>query len=259
MAGRYVALGSSMAAGPGIMPRAQGSPRLAGRSARNYPHQIAGRQGYRLVDVTYSGATTAHILTDSHNNDPPQIDALDGTEELVTVTVGGNDVGYVPFLVAASLPRILRALPVVGRALDALLDPNKREEALAGIGKSLRAVGEQVRDRAPRARVIFIDYLSLLPPEGQPAPPYTLQQSTTGHRIAAALVAATAEAAQATGCEIVHASTASTDHHAWSARPWTTRPAIPWPWRPAPLHPNEDGMTAVADLVVALLNAASND
>ncbi|MBN7562319.1 SGNH/GDSL hydrolase family protein, partial [Mycobacteroides abscessus subsp. abscessus] len=32
MAGRYVALGSSMAAGPGIMPRAQGSPRLAGRS-----------------------------------------------------------------------------------------------------------------------------------------------------------------------------------------------------------------------------------
>ncbi|AKP58311.1 SGNH/GDSL hydrolase family protein [Mycobacteroides abscessus] len=259
MAGRYVALGSSMAAGPGIMPRAQGSPRLAGRSARNYPHQIAERQGYQLVDVTYSGATTAHILTDSHNDDPPQIDALDGTEELVTVTVGGNDVGYVPFLVAASLPRILHALPVVGRALDALLDPNKRKEACAVIGKSLRAVGEQVRDRSPRARVIFVDYLSLLPPEGQPAPPYTLQQSTTGHRIAAALAAATAEAAQAAGCEIVHASTASADHHAWSARPWTTRPAIPWPWRPAPLHPNEDGMTAVADLVVALLNAASND
>ncbi|CPU61951.1 lipase 2 [Mycobacteroides abscessus] len=175
------------------------------------------------------------------------------------MTVGGNDVGYVPFLVAASLPRILHALPVVGRALDALLDPNKRKEACAVIGKSLRAVGEQVRDRSPRARVIFVDYLSLLPPEGQPAPPYTLQQSTTGHRIAAALAAATAEAAQAAGCEIVHASTASADHHAWSARPWTTRPAIPWPWRPAPLHPNEDGMTAVADLVVALLNAASND
>lgn len=85
------------------------------------------------------------------------------------MTVGGNDVGYVPFLAAASLPRILHALPVVGRALDALLDPNKREEACAGIGKSLRAVGEQVRDRAPQARVIFVDYLSLLPPEGQPA------------------------------------------------------------------------------------------
>lgn len=249
-----------MAAGPGIMPRAQGSPRLAGRSARNYPHQIAERQGYRLVDVTYSGATTAHILTDSHNNDPPQIDALDGTEELVTVTVGGNDVGYVPFLAAASLPRILHALPVVGRALDALLDPNKREEACAGIGKSLRAVGEQVRDRAPRARVIFVDYLSLLPPEGQPAPPYTLRQSTTGHRIAAALAAATAEAAQATGCEIVHASTASADHHAWSARALDDAARHPrGPGVPAPLHPNEDGMTAVADLVVALLNAASND
>ncbi|SKU30079.1 lipase 2 [Mycobacteroides abscessus subsp. abscessus] len=76
--------------------------------------------------------------------------------------------------------------------------------------------------------MIFVDYLSLLPPEGQPAPPYTLQQSTTGHRIAAALAAATAEAAQAAGCEIVHASTASADHHAWSARPWTTRPV--WPY-----------------------------
>ena len=43
MAGRYVALGSSMAAGPGISPRAPGSPRAAMRSARNYPHLLAER------------------------------------------------------------------------------------------------------------------------------------------------------------------------------------------------------------------------
>ena len=259
MAGRYVALGSSMAAGPGIMPRAHDSPRLAGRSARNYPHHVAERKGYQLVDVTYTGATTAHVLSDPQNAAPPQIDTLDGSEELVTVTIGGNDVGYVPFLMAAALPRVLRTLPVVGRGLVELLDVHNREAALTGIGDSLRMVGERVRDRAPRARVLFVDYLSLLPPEGSPAPPYTPAEAATGRRIAAQLAAATAEAAHATGCEIVHASTASADHHDWSARPWTVQPAIPWPWRPAPLHPNEDGMTAVADLVVTVLDAASND
>ncbi|MFA4081777.1 SGNH/GDSL hydrolase family protein [Mycobacteroides salmoniphilum] len=259
MAGRYVALGSSMAAGPGILPRAPGSPRLAGRSARNYPHQVAERKGYQLADVTYSGATTAHVLTYRQNNAAPQIAALDGTEELVTVTIGGNDVGYVPFLLAACLPRVLRALPVVGGGLSDILDTGQRDAALAVVGESLRAVGEQVRNRAPRARVIFVDYLALLPPEGELAPPYTQAETASGRRIAAELTAAAAAAAHATGCEIVRASTASADHHAWSARPWTTRPGFPWPWRPAPLHPNADGMTAVADLIVAVLDAASND
>lgn len=248
-----------MAAGPGITPRVQGSPRLAGRSVRNYPHQIAERRGYQLVDVTYSGATTAHILSDSQNNAPPQISALDGTEDLVTVTIGGNDVGYVPYLLAACLPRILRVLPVIGSGLNDLLDAEKRDAALAVVGESLHAVGDQVRKRAPRARVIFVDYLALLPPEGEPAPPYTADEAATGRHIAAELAAATEEAAHATGCEIIRASAASVGHHAWSVQPWTARPAIPWPWRAAPLHPNEAGMTAVADLVVAVLDAASND
>ncbi len=247
-----------MASGPGIMPRAAGSPRLAGRSVRNYPHQVAARKGYRLVDVTYSGATTAHILTDSQNSVPPQIEALDGTEELVTITIGGNDVGYVPFLMAACLPRILSGLPVVGAALRELLDPASRDAALAIVGGSLRAVGEQVRNRAPHARVIFIDYPTLLPPPGTSAPPYTQAEADIGRRVAAELAAVTADAAQAAGCEIIAASAASSDHHAWSAEPWAARPGIPWPWRAVPLHPNADGMTAVADLIVSAVDAAFN-
>jgi hypothetical protein len=56
---RYVALGSSMAAGPGIRPRAAGAPLWSGRSARNYPHLVAERLNLELVDVTFSGATAA--------------------------------------------------------------------------------------------------------------------------------------------------------------------------------------------------------
>jgi hypothetical protein len=53
-----------MAAGPGIRPSADGAPLRAGRSARNYAHLVAERLGLDLVDVTYSGATTANVLTD---------------------------------------------------------------------------------------------------------------------------------------------------------------------------------------------------
>ena len=115
---RYVALGSSMAAGPGIRPSADGAPFRAGRSARNYPHLVAEKLGLDLVDVTHSGATTANILTDPQNGTPPQADALEGSEDLVTVTIGGNDAGYVPLLMAAGLPHIVRRLPLFGRVAE---------------------------------------------------------------------------------------------------------------------------------------------
>ncbi len=69
------------------------------------PHLVAERLGYDLVDATYSGATTANVLRERQHGAPPQVDVLDGSEHLVTVTIGGNDVGYVPLLFAATAPR----------------------------------------------------------------------------------------------------------------------------------------------------------
>lgn len=249
---RYVALGSSMAAGPGITPRTAGSPRAAGRSARNYPHLVARALGLDLVDATYSGATTAHVLTDSQRGAPPQIEVLDGTETLVTVTIGGNDVGYVPLLFAASLPRWTRSVPLLGGRIRDLLDPAARDRALTDVAEALVTVGETVRRRAPQATVLFVDYLTLLPPVG-PAPPLADPDVALGRRVAASLKRATAAAAEATAAGLVRAAEASTEHHAWSAVPWTTRPGLPIPRRPAPLHPNAQGMQAVADLVVRAL------
>lgn len=248
--GRYVALGSSMAAGPGIGPRASGAPRGAGRSARNYPHLVAARLGLDLVDVTFSGATTSHVTSESQRGAPPQVDALDGSERLVTVTIGGNDVGYVPLLFAAGLPRPLRALPVVGPRLRDLLDPAERERTLADVGPSLWRVGAEIRRRAPHATVLFVDYLTLLPPAGQPAAPLSEADAATGRMVAGALADLTARAADDTGCGVVRASAASVAHHAWSDDPWTTRVGFPWPGRVAPLHPNAAGMRAVAGLIV---------
>jgi lysophospholipase L1-like esterase len=245
-----------MAAGPGIRPRAGGAPWRAGRSARNYPHLVAEQTKLELVDVTYSGATTAHVLADHQRGAPPQIAALDGSETLVTVTVGGNDVGYIPLLMAASAPRPARRLPLLGTRIRELLDRGTRERALAEVFDSLCAVGTALRERAPRARVLFVDYLTVLPPAGRPAPPLSESDAGLGRHVAAALERLTAEAAAATGCEVVHAAAASRDHHAWSTKPWImkpTRSGVPLPCRPAPLHPNGAGMRAVAELVAAAL------
>jgi lysophospholipase L1-like esterase len=253
---RYVALGSSMAAGPGIRPGATGAPLWSGRSARNYAHLVAQRLSLDLVDVTFSGATTAHVLAEHQRGQPPQIAALDGSESLVTVTIGGNDVGYVPLLILASLPRATRRLPLLGGRIADLLDRDARDRALAEVFDSLCAVGAALRQRAADARIVFVDYLTLLPPAGEPAPPLADGDTDLGRHVAATLERLTAEAAAATGCEVVSAAAASRPHHAWSREPWTTTPArygIGLPGRPAPLHPNAAGMRAVADLLVAQL------
>ncbi|MDT5260207.1 MAG: hypothetical protein QOD10_5287 [Mycobacterium sp.] len=222
---RYVALGSSMAAGPGIRPRAADAPRWSGRSARNYAHLVAERltlePGVDFVDVTFSGATTAHVLTDHQHGRPPQITALDGTEGLVTVTIGGNDVGYVPLLMAASLPRAARRLPLLGGPISELLDRDTRDRALAAVVDSLCAVGHALRRRAPGARIFFVDYApasgwgylplgvcpeTILPPAGAPAPPLPEAEADLGRQVAATLERLTADAAGATGCEVVRAA-----------------------------------------------------
>ena len=255
MMGRYVALGSSMAAGPGITPRADGAPWPAGRSARHYPHLVASELGLDLVDVTYSGATTAHVLRESRLGAAPQVDALDGSETLVTVTIGGNDVGYLPLLFVACLPWPARWVPLLGCRIRQLRDRSARDRALDDVAGSLRQVGDTLRERAPQARVLFVDYLTLLPPAGRAAAPLSNADADLGRHIAAALERLTADAAEATGCEVVKAGEASREHHAWSVDPWTMRFGPPWPRRPAPFHPNASGMRAVADLVTAQIRS----
>ncbi|MCV7014751.1 SGNH/GDSL hydrolase family protein [Mycolicibacterium madagascariense] len=242
-----------MAAGPGIRPRASGAPLAAGRSAGNYAHLVARQLSHDLVDVTFSGATTANVLTERQHGAPPQVSALTGAEDLVTVTIGGNDVGYVPYLVAAGLPAWVRSVPVVGRAVRGQLDVAARDAALAAVGESLRTVGRELRRRAPTARVLFVDYLTLVPPAGTAEVPFTEEQLHTAQRISDTLEQLTAAAAADTGCELVRAGDAGRAHHPWSDAPWTTRFGLPLPGRPAPLHPNAAGMRAVADLIIGQL------
>jgi lysophospholipase L1-like esterase len=157
---KYVAMGSSFAAGPGVSTPADDPPGRCARSKDNYAHQLARRRGLALVDVSCSGATTAHLLG-PWNELKPQLDAVDAQTRLVTVTIGGNDVRLTGGQGAGACHTA--ALPDA-RCADPPAPPNAAE--WADLEAHLGQIAGEVRRRAPQARLVFVDYTTVLPPTG---------------------------------------------------------------------------------------------
>lgn len=238
----YVAMGSSFAAGPGLLPHATEAPTRCGRSTRNYAQQLAALRGLTLADVSCSAATTQAILA-PWKELPAQIDAVGPATRLVTVTIGGNDVGYVGRLLHASC----RQLAELGRvAADRCRPANEATDAdFAALGLSMRAIAAAVRARAPQAQLVFVDYLTLLPPSQTcAATPLTAAEADQARATAARLLALTAEVAKASDARLLSASSLSAGHDACAAEPWVW--GYPAPDRQAPYHPSLAGMSALA-------------
>src|SRR5215207_7656466 len=90
---RYVALGDSYSAAPGVLPPDPAAPPQCLRSILNYPHVIASATGAQLTDVTCGAADTGDYRNSQYDGVAPQLDALSKTTQLVTMTIGGNDGG----------------------------------------------------------------------------------------------------------------------------------------------------------------------
>jgi lysophospholipase L1-like esterase len=256
---RYVALGSSFAAGPGITPVLD---KAAGRSGRNYPHLIAERLGLDLVDVTYSGATTAHLLTDRQDDAAPQLDAVGPDTALVTVTAGGNDLDYIGSFIRGSLMNTLaKPATIFGRRvanrIRARVSYLRDDTAYDAAAANLAEIVRRIQDRAPSARVLLVDYLAVVGPATRPRldVPLNEEQLPSVALMADRLAGAFAQAAEKTGAELVAVSEVSKAHAVGSAEPWTTGFSLRSPrfGGVVPYHPNETGMAAVAEYVVRRL------
>lgn len=247
----YVALGSSYAAGPGLKPRAEGSPRPAGRSGANYAHLLAKRRGLQLLDMTYSGAVSADLLSAGARG-RAQVDAVTRATGLVTVTAGGNDIGYLPTLTFASLPFRLRRLPRLAEQIRAAMDPDTMEGRIGLLKEQLRKVVSTVRDRSPGAEIVFVDYLTILPTDGDRADPLSDQVAGWGRTAAARLSETYAAVAAREDCLFLPVGARSREHHAWSAEPWTRRFHLSLRGG-APYHPNAAGMESVSRMLDELL------
>lgn len=101
---RVALIGSSFAAGPDIEPLIEP---VAGRSGNNYGEIVARRLGAAVADLAVSGATTDTVLSAvqriGRRRFPPQLPQIPEDADLIMVTAGGNDLGYLQSIIPAAL------------------------------------------------------------------------------------------------------------------------------------------------------------
>lgn len=151
--GGYVALGDSYSAGEGAY---QISADLAPanrchRTSQAYFHAIADTFPFQKGSAFWacSGATTADVLR-GRDGEPPQIDRLTAGTSLVTLSIGGNDVGFARVL-AGCVVRLPWSKGCQGQGAEIAA----KTQALRG---TLWGVLNKIIATAPLARVIVVGY-----------------------------------------------------------------------------------------------------
>ena len=95
----YVALGDSYTSGPGL-PAQLGpqttppAPAACQRSSDNYPTIVAKSLGVAVDDVSCLGASTKDLDAAQGSGIPAQLSALGPSTSLVSLGIGGNDLGF---------------------------------------------------------------------------------------------------------------------------------------------------------------------
>ena len=267
---QYVAMGSSFAAGPGILPQVDTPDKRCGRSENNYARLLARTMDLALIDVSCSGAKTQHLLG-AWNELPAQIDALTPQTRLVTITIGGNDVNYVGSLMRLSCVTAndgdapepvetmcgrMRAYAENAAAQGHNLSPPPTTEAdWVQLEANFHALNAEIRRRSPDARIVYVDYVTMVP-QGETcmAVPLLPQHAAEMRALAVRLADLTRRAALADGAEVLQASALSADHNACAEQPWSLGllPPANAP-QSAPYHPNAAGMAGIADALANML------
>jgi GDSL-like Lipase/Acylhydrolase family len=95
--GRYVALRDSYTAGP-LIPNQSLNPLGCLRSDQNYPREVQRALRFTsFADVSCSGADTGDMTQPQNvtpGPNPPQFNALTAGTTVVTLGIGGNDIGF---------------------------------------------------------------------------------------------------------------------------------------------------------------------
>jgi len=255
-ADHYVALGDSYTAGPGIpnqLPDGLG----CGRSDHNYPHLVAAALAVsQFTDVSCGSATTAHMteaqpLPDGLAN-APQLDALSSDVDLVTLGIGGNDIGFGEIIANCVARSVL--LPVTAPCRQYYTRQGDELGArIAATAPKVAAVLAAIGERAPSARVLVVGYPVILPAAGPgcwPLMPIAVGDVAWLRTVEGQLNAMLAEQAAAAGATFVDTYSSSVGHDVCRL------PGTKWveglvPTAPAsPVHPNALGMANSAAQVL---------
>ncbi len=251
----YVSLGDSYTSGPFILPPALGAPLECLQSARNYPHLTASVLGLSLKDVSCSGATTENITTTAQYSDqPPQIDALSSSTQVVSVGIGGNDKGlFLNTLITCGAEDLV--FPFGTPCKDTY--GHKLAEKIAEDGPVVGAMLHQVHVISPSAKVFVVGYPDILPQSGNcwPTVPLTTGDVAYLNGVEKELNSMLSSEAGSNSATYVDTYTPSIGHDACkSSSVRYVEPVLPES-DAFSVHPNEKGMAADASEVEAAMRA----
>ncbi|WP_344045966.1 SGNH/GDSL hydrolase family protein [Nocardioides panacihumi] len=225
----YDALGDSYASGYGVPPYG-----ACGRSQSAYAVQLDGRQRIALDDfVACAGATTTSMVSGG------QLTALDADTDLVTLTVGGNDIGWSQAVTACLGGTDAQCAGTVA------LVRSRITTALPGL---LDAVYAQVAAAAPNAHVVVTGYPRLFSPEyGAYLGASTAEQAALNDG-ADLLNSTISAAATRHGFQFVDVTKRFVGHGVNSPYAW-----VLGPFDPGAFHPTVDGYEAYTAAVNSAL------
>lgn len=240
----YVALGDSFASGEGAPPYdATSGP--CHRSARAWAVQLSTDVA-RIDDFAHpacAGAKTEHLTGPwTDRGLPPQIPATpDPSVTLVTLTIGGNDIGFSSIVLACVLFRCPEA------------DSSTVTTPLHDLSVRLAdAVYPALEAAYPNARIVHVGYPFLAPAPGQPVRGCAWLDAGDQARAEAvvdALNDTIAEAADDAGVTYVDVEGALEGHELCSSSPWVV--AIGGNGQ---AHPNASGQRALEEAVAEALD-----
>ena len=190
-----------------------------GRSDAAYAVQIDGRMRIDLDDfVACAGATTSTMLA-------TQMGALDADTDLVTVSIGGNDIGW---------GNVVGACVAAGDALCAGAIAATTGAITNVLPSLLDATYTQIAAAAPDAHVVVTGYPRLFSPEYGAyynASPAEQQAMNDGADLLNSVIA---EAAAEFGFQFVDVTSRFIDHGVNAPEPWILGLDRPGPLPPQP-------------------------
>ncbi|GAA1672346.1 SGNH family lipase [Glycomyces endophyticus] len=134
----YVALGDSYSSGSGAGPYTDAACQ---RSNKAHPALLAAELGAEFTFVACGGATTDDVLAN-------QVQALDTGTDLVTIGIGGNDIGWTDAVIACITP--------FQNCTPAIVESER--QATQELPAKLDAVYTEIANRAPDAEVYVTGY-----------------------------------------------------------------------------------------------------
>lgn len=181
---KYAWLGDSFSSGEGAPPFEEGTDigpaeqnfNMCHRSTKSYAH-LLDQDPDRSVDLVghfaCSGATTAHIInTYQYDNQPPQSLLLTSAVDVVTVSIGGNDVGFAGFAISCVDPQST----CEGASYDAITS-----DVINDLPGALDAAYAAIKAKVSTStKIVVVGYPQLIPaPAASTTWPYCVYLSPT--------------------------------------------------------------------------------